>query len=64
MGGTALSRVDDDKHWFSDVFFGGAVGFFVGTTIARYSPFLKPNNLTFVPFSSGGASGVGLAYKF
>jgi len=62
--GTALSRVNDNKHWFSDVFFGSAVGYFVGTTITRYSPFLKRNNLTFLPFSKGNASGVGLAYKF
>ena len=62
--GTALSRVDDNRHWFSDVFFGSAVGYFVGTTITRYSPFLKRNNLTLMPFNKGDASGVGLAFKF
>ncbi len=62
--GTALSRIDDDKHWFSDVFFGSAVGYFVGTTLTRYSPFLERNNLTLMPFNRGDASGVGLAYKF
>ncbi len=62
--GTALTRVDDNRHWFSDVFFGGAVGYFVGTTITRYSPFLERNNVTLLPFSKGSARGVGLAYKF
>jgi hypothetical protein len=29
----ALSRVHDNKHWFSDVFFGSAIGYFVAKKI-------------------------------
>ena len=33
---TAFARVYDNKHWASDVFFGGAIGYFVGKTVVRY----------------------------
>lgn len=61
--GTALSRVDDNKHWFSDVFVAGAVGLFVGKMVTRYSPFMARNNITLLPFSEDGARGVEVAFK-
>lgn len=45
-GITALSRVYDNAHWFSDVFAGAAIGIYVGKTITRpdrYSWSLNPN---------------------
>ncbi len=58
--GTALARVDDNRHWFSDVFIGAVIGYFVGKTVTRYSPFLESNNITLLPFKRG----LGLAYRF
>lgn len=62
--GTALSRVDDNRHWFSDVFVGGAMGYFIGRTVTRYNPFLQRNNITLLPFSRDGARGVAVSYRF
>jgi membrane-associated phospholipid phosphatase len=33
----ALSRVYDDKHWSSDIFFGSAVGYFTAKAIVKYN---------------------------
>ncbi len=62
--GTALSRVDNNRHWFSDVFFSSVIGYVVGKTVTRYSPFMARNNLTLRPFSQDDGGGIGLAYKF
>jgi membrane-associated phospholipid phosphatase len=52
--GTGLSRINDEKHWASDVFLGGAFGILVGKMVTRYSPFMRENNLTVRPFESLG----------
>lgn len=62
--GTALARVDRDKHWASDVFVGGLVGYLVAATVVRYSPFLEKNNLSFRPIGIDDGSGVALVRKF
>jgi hypothetical protein len=62
--GTALARVDDNRHWFSDVFASGAIGYAVGKTVTRYSPFLERNNITLVPVGGGDTYGVGVNYKY
>lgn len=33
---TGLSRIYDNKHWASDVFFGAAIGYFVGKAVVKY----------------------------
>lgn len=63
-GGTALARVDDERHWFSDVFLGGALGYFIGKMVVKYSPFLQRNNMSFVPMNEQGVQGAALQYKF
>lgn len=63
-GGTALSRVNDDRHWFSDVVFGGAIGYFVGKMVVRFNPFLEENGIAVQPFSEQGGGGVNLSLKF
>ncbi|HIJ88058.1 MAG TPA: phosphatase PAP2 family protein [Desulfuromonadales bacterium] len=45
---TAFARIYDNKHWASDVFFGGAVGYFVGKTVFRYHT-LSKSALTIMP---------------
>lgn len=62
--GTAFARIDDDRHWFSDVFVGGVIGFAVGRTVTRYSPFLARNNITLQPFTQANASGLGVNVTF
>lgn len=62
--GTAFARIDDDRHWFSDVFVGGAIGFAVGRTVTRHSPFLARNNITLQPFTQANASGLGVNVTF
>ncbi len=62
--GTALARIDDNRHWFSDVFVGGAIGFFVGKMVVRYNPFLEQNNITLLPFQHSSAQGVALSYRY
>jgi membrane-associated phospholipid phosphatase len=33
---TGFARIYDNKHWASDAFFGGAIGYFVGKAVVRY----------------------------
>jgi len=55
--GVALSRLNDDKHWASDVFIGAALGFAVGKTV--YHIMEGHTNLTLGISDTGG---VALAY--
>jgi len=63
-GGTGLSRINDDRHWFSDVAFGSAVGLFIGKMVARFNPFLEEHGIAVEPFSEQGTKGLGFAYNF
>lgn len=47
-GLTALSRMNDDKHWASDVFIGGALGWYIGRTIVK-----TDSRLTISPTGNG-----------
>lgn len=62
--GVALSRVNDNKHWASDVFLGSALGLFIGKMVVRYNPFLENQGIALLPFASDGAQGVELSMKF
>ena len=55
--GVALSRLNDDKHWASDVFIGAALGFAVGKTV--YHIMEGHTNLTLGISNTGGLA---LAY--
>ncbi len=50
--GVALSRLNDDKHWASDVFIGAALGFAVGKTV--YHIMQGNTNLTLGVSDTGG----------
>lgn len=52
---TALSRVHDDVHWASDVFFGAAFGWYVGRTIVK-----SDSRWLILPTGTG----VSLQYRF
>ena len=62
--GTGLSRINDEKHWASDVFLGAALGTAIGKLVVRNSPFLARHGLSLRPFHGDGASGIELSYRF
>lgn len=59
-----LARVNNDRHWISDVLAGGALGYFIGKMVVRFNPFLAKQGLAVRPFARSGAQGVGLSYQF
>ena len=62
--GSALARVDKNKHWASDVFVGGLVGFFVAKTVVKYNPFLEKRNITLRPLDSVDGPGMSIVRRF
>jgi len=62
--GVALSRVNDNEHWASDVFAGGAIGYLIAKLVTRYSPFMTRHQITARPLLKDGATGVTLAQRF
>ncbi len=59
----ALSRIHDNQHWASDVFFGSAIGYFTGKTI--YSLHTgKRTKLTVIPLLDRDRSVIVLNYRF
>ena len=63
-GGVALARINDNKHWASDVFLGSAIGIFVGKLVTRFNPFLEANGVEIQAFNQGEASGVSFNIPF
>jgi membrane-associated phospholipid phosphatase len=61
---TALSRIDDDKHWASDVFVGALIGYAVAKTVTLYNPFLTENKIAIRPLRDGLAQGAALVVGF
>lgn len=55
-----LSRVYDNKHWFTDVVAGATVGIVIGNMVCHRVP---DSRLTLVPFTNGYIQGVQLAYR-
>ncbi len=62
--GTALARVDDNRHWFSDVFLAAALGHFIGKMVVEYSPFMERNNITLAPMSGDSVQGVSVSLRY
>ena len=60
---TAFARIYDNKHWASDVFFGGAIGYFVGKTVVRYHT-QSDSALTILPTVSLQGLGLTAQYRF
>ncbi len=61
---TALSRLNDNKHWASDVFLGSAIGYFTGQAIVRLHRREGDRNVTLVPVIGPTGAGVFLAVGF
>ena len=61
---TALSRLNDDKHWASDVFLGGALGYFVSKTILKLHSDKRGTHYTIYPRLTSRETGLVLNYRF
>ena len=60
---TAISRLHKQAHWASDIFFGSAMGYFIGKSLVRFHQD-KESNLTVFPVVSIDANSIGIVYQF
>ena len=60
----AWSRVNDDKHWTSDVLLGSAIGYGVGKLVFASDPFLRRHNVAMTAAPVPGGAGIGLKAPF
>jgi membrane-associated phospholipid phosphatase len=64
-GLSAMSRINDDKHWLTDVLVGGAIGVIMGKLVHHTSPFRDANQRVSVrPYHRSGATGVQISLRF
>ena len=61
---TALSRINDNTHWASDVFFGSLIGYFTDKAIVNLHRSEKAGNPTVLPAVNGGQVGLLVPYEF
>ena len=61
---TALSRVNDNDHWTSDVFFGSAIGYFTAKAIIGLHDSKKDRNYSILPMINGKQFALLLSYNF
>lgn len=61
---TGLSRMNDEKHWASDVFFGAALGYFTSKTILYLHNNKKGQHFTIYPRVDSNGGGLVLSKKF
>ena len=59
-----LSRLNDQKHWASDVFFGAALGYFTSKTILRLHSNKKGRHFTIYPRAGYRSGGLVLSSRF
>lgn len=60
---TALARVNNERHWGSDVFLGGALGYFIGRMVVHYSPFRGSRSVSVEPMADKGLNGLRIVHK-
>jgi len=68
-GLTAYERVYDNQHWFSDVFVGAAIGYFIGTIVANSDEERENKNnflnkVDIMPSLGSNGAGIALQIKF
>ena len=61
---TGLSRMNDEKHWASDVFFGAALGYFTSKTLLHLHSNKKGQHFTIYPRVDRNGGGIVLGRKF
>jgi membrane-associated phospholipid phosphatase len=59
---TSLSRIHDDAHWSSDVFFGSVLGYFMTKTIVNRHVNRENPKLSAMPILGGNFSGLKISY--
>ncbi len=60
----SLARINDNKHWASDLFLGAALGYFIGKFVYEENPFHNDQGFTLLPIASTDTVGLELAYRF
>jgi membrane-associated phospholipid phosphatase len=61
---TGFARIYGNNHWASDVFFGGAIGYFIGKAVVRYHTALGDTPLKILPTVSQQGFGLMAEYRF
>ena len=61
---TGLSRMNDEKHWASDVFLGAALGYFTSKTLLHLHSNKKGQHFTIYPRVDRNGGGIVLGRKF
>ena len=61
---TAFSRLNENRHWASDVFVGAAIGYFVGKMVVRHNPFDPARGMVIQPWGDADSRGLSLAVDF
>jgi membrane-associated phospholipid phosphatase len=61
---TGLSRINDNKHWASDVFFAAALGYFTSKVILKLHSNKKGRHYTIYPRVNSRGGGLELSAKF
>ncbi len=61
---TGLSRLNDQKHWASDVFFGAVLGYFTSKTILKLHSNKKGRHFTIYPQTDYRGGGLVLSTRF
>jgi membrane-associated phospholipid phosphatase len=56
-----ISRINDDKHWASDVLGGAVLGYAIGKLV--YYNYEKKNNFSFAPYLDGPFQGVSVMFQ-
>ena len=59
----ALSRLNDNEHWSSDLVLGSAIGYFTARAVLRYHQ-IKNSPLALLPDVNGDRYGVLMVYRF
>jgi|FLOH01.1.fsa_nt_gi membrane-associated phospholipid phosphatase len=59
-----FSRINDEKHWASDVVFGAALGYFTSKTILRLHSNKKGRHFTIYPHADSRGGGLILSTRF
>jgi membrane-associated phospholipid phosphatase len=64
-GLVAWSRINDDKHWTTDVLLGAGLGYALGHIVHRLSPFGETSDrVTAAPYLEGDTEGIRVTLKF
>jgi membrane-associated phospholipid phosphatase len=61
---TSLSRINKDRHRASDVFIGGALGYFIGKMVVNHTPFDLPPGVAVGPWRQDDGQDLSLGFDF